>query len=363
MPTIQVHISSEEQSDQSYDILIGDGIIGQIGQTLKDNSVTRCLIISDASVDTHALNVIASIKDAGIECQALTIPSGESSKSLSQAEDLWEAMALHAVDRRTHIIAVGGGVTGDLVGFIAATFARGLPLWHIPTTLVAQVDSAIGGKTGINLDAGKNLVGCFWQPQGVFSDIQTLSTLPDREYRSGLAEVLKYGIILDEEFFGWLENHVAELLSRESSALMHAVTCSAALKAQVVEKDEREVTGLRAILNYGHTFAHAFEKAAGYGKLLHGEAVSIGMACAARLAHSLGRVGEDLVDRQNNLISQFQLPQSLPTLEASKDDLLTIMARDKKSLHGQLRFILPNRIGHVELIAHVDPNLVKSAMR
>ena len=363
MHTIKVHLTRDAQTDQSYDILIGDGIIGQIGQTLADNSVTRCLVISDASVDMHALNVIKSIQEVNVTCQALTIPSGESSKSLSQAGNIWEEMALQAIDRSTHIIAVGGGVVGDLAGFIAATFARGLPLWHIPTTLVAQVDSAIGGKTGINLDAGKNLVGCFWQPQGVFSDIQTLSTLPDREYRSGLAEVIKYGIILDEEFFGWLEDHTDELLSRESSALMHAVSRSSALKAHVVEKDEREVTGLRAILNYGHTFAHAFEKAAGYGTLLHGEAVSIGMACAARLAHSLDRVGEDMVCRQNTLISKFQLPQSLPSLDVSKDDLITIMARDKKSVHGQLRFILPNKIGHVEMIADIHPDLVKSAIQ
>jgi 3-dehydroquinate synthase len=233
----------------------------------------------------------------------------------------------------------------------------------VPTTLVAQVDSAIGGKTGINLAAGKNLVGAFWQPRGVFADIDTLATLPAREFISGFAEVVKYGMILDAPFFGWLEANTAALLAREPAALAHAVERSAALKADVVARDERELTGLRAILNYGHTFAHAYETAAGYGTLLHGEAVAIGMARAARLARDLGRVPTELVARQDRLLTALELPTAPPAGPGmAADRLLDIMARDKKTVAGRLRFVLPTRIGHVELVETVPPELVRRAL-
>jgi 3-dehydroquinate synthase len=362
VPTIKVHLSGDAAADRSYDIRIGAGVVGEIGAALARRSVSRAIVISDAAVEPHAAIVTASLNAAGIDTAALTVPSGERSKSLAEAGRLWEGLATQAVDRQTHVVAVGGGVVGDLAGFIAATFARGLPVWQVPTTLVAQVDSAIGGKTGINLEAGKNLVGCFWQPCGVFADIDTLATLPHREFTSGLAEVVKYGMILDAGFFAWLEGHAADLVARDPQALVHAVERSAALKARVVAADEREETGLRAVLNYGHTFAHAFETAAGYGTLLHGEAVSIGMVCAARLAERLGRIGSDVVARQDALVAACGLPRAVPTLTASTDDLLAIMARDKKSLAGQLRFILPDRIGHVELVADIDPGLVASVV-
>jgi len=233
----------------------------------------------------------------------------------------------------------------------------------VPTTLVAQVDSAIGGKTGINLDGGKNLVGAFWQPCGVFADVDALASLPRREFVSGFAEVVKYGMIFDPEFFGWLEGHAADLLARDPQAVTHAVERSAALKAAVVTADERETTGARAALNYGHTFAHAFETAAGYGRLLHGEAVAIGMACAARLAGVLGRIGADVVARQDRLLAAFGLPTDPDAAgPVSIDDLLPIMARDKKSSGGRLRFVLPDRIGRVELVADVEPDVVGRAL-
>jgi 3-dehydroquinate synthase len=267
------------------------------------------------------------------------------------------------VDRRTHVVAVGGGVIGDLAGFAAATFARGLALWHVPTTLVAQVDSAIGGKTGINLAGGKNLVGAFWQPRGVISDVDTLRTLPDREYLSGLAEVVKYGVILDENFFGWLEDHAADLVGRDATAVAHAVERSAAIKAGVVERDEREVSGLRAALNYGHTFGHAFETALGYGTLLHGEAVAIGMAKAARLAAAIGRIPIDLVTRQDRLLECLRLPRSTAGLAAlDPENLLEIMGRDKKTEGGRLRFVLPSRLGEVHLVDGVDPSIVRQIL-
>lgn len=362
MPSIHVHLPGTAVADRSYDILIGAGVIGEIGAAVARRSGRRALVISDAAVEAHAAAVASSLQAAGIASSAVVVPSGEASKSLAEAGRLWESLAAQAVDRQTHIVAVGGGVVGDLAGFIAATFARGLPVWQVPTTLVAQVDSAIGGKTGINLKSGKNLVGCFWQPCGVFADIDTLASLPDREFTSGLAEVVKYGMILDAEFFAWLEGHAKALVARDPQALVHAVERSAALKARVVAEDEQEQTGLRAVLNYGHTFAHAFETAAGYGTLLHGEAVSIGMACAARLAERLGRIGSDVMLRQDMLLAACGLPRDVPTFRASADDLLTIMARDKKSLGGRLRFILPDRIGHVELVADIDPDLVKSVL-
>lgn len=350
--------------DRSYTIVCGRGVLAGVGGQMAAAGVKRAVVVSDAAIaESHGQTVATSLAAAGIQALRLTVPAGESSKSIAEAARLWAALAEHAVDRSTHVVAVGGGVVGDLAGFVAATFARGIPVWQVPTTLVAQVDSAIGGKTGINLEAGKNLVGAFWQPSGVFSDIDTLATLPHREYVSGLAEVVKYGMIFDPAFFAWLEANAAGLLARQPETLEYAVERSAALKADVVERDEREVTGARAALNYGHTFAHAFETAAGYGRLLHGEAVAIGMNCAARLAADLGRIPAEVVSRQHDLLIALGLPVSSAdagTLDA--DALLAIMARDKKSLGGRLRFVLPQRIGLVELVGDIDESQVRRAL-
>jgi 3-dehydroquinate synthase len=263
-------------------------------------------------------------------------------------------------DRQSVVIAVGGGVVGDLAGFVAATFARGLAFFQVPTTLLAQVDSSVGGKTGINLPGAKNMVGAFWQPAGVLIDVQTLATLPDREFRAGLAEVVKYGVILDSEFFAYLEQHADEINRRDQTALMHIVARSCRLKADVVEADERETTGLRSVLNYGHTFCHALEAATGYETLLHGEAVAIGMHCAARLAERLGRVDETFVARQHALLTAFGLPVAVPDVEAS--ELVRFMRRDKKAVAGHLRFVLPTRIGHVELVDGVKADDVRKVL-
>ena len=342
--------------DRSYAIHVGSGILGQLGSLLAAAGSGRAVVIADvAVVEPHAATVVAGLEQAGLDANLLTVPSGEASKSLVEAGRLWESLAQLGIDRQTVVVAVGGGVVGDLAGFVAAGFARGIPCWQVPTTLVAQVDSAIGGKTGINLRAGKNLVGAFWQPRGVIADIDTLATLPNREFISGLAEVVKYGMILDADFFAWLEDNTTAVVTREPAAISHIVRRSAELKAFVVERDEREQTGLRACLNYGHTFAHAFETATGYGTLLHGEAVSLGMVAAARLAADLGRIDEAVATRQRRLLEQFGLPVVTDTLHGISDDtLLAIMARDKKALHGRLRFVLPDRIGQVELIKGVD---------
>jgi 3-dehydroquinate synthase len=338
---------------------VADGV----GPAVADAGGRRAVVVTDAAVaGSHADRVRQSLRAATVEAAVVPVPAGEPSTSVAAAERLWNAFAEMAVDRRTHVVAVGGGVVGDLAGFAAATFARGLPVWHVPTTLVAQVDSAIGGKTGINLTGGKNLVGAFWQPRGVFADIDTLATLPTREFVSGLAEVVKYGVILDPVFFGWLEESAAALTARDPAAVAHAVERSAAIKADVVSRDEHEISGLRAALNYGHTFAHAYETLAGYGTLLHGEAVAIGMARAARLAALLGRISEDLVARQDALLGRLGLPIAVPTGVGDVHGLLAVMARDKKSLGGRLRFVLPSRLGHVELVDGVPEPLVRQVL-
>ena len=363
MATIRVQLTGDA-TDRSYEIACGSGLIDSVGGRVAAAGGRRAVVIADAAVArSHAARVAGSLTAAGVMTTALEVPSGESSKGVTSAARLWAGLAELAVDRSTHIVAVGGGVVGDLAGFVAATFARGLPLWHVPTTLVAQVDSAIGGKTGLNLEAGKNLVGAFWQPRGVVADIDTLATLPDREYISGLAEVVKYGMILDASFFAWLEAHAGDLLAREPRAVGSAVERSARLKAQVVEQDEREITGLRAALNYGHTFGHAYETAAGYGTLLHGEAVAIGMARAARLAALLGRLDASVVTRQDTLLTNLRLPTDPAAAGAiAPATLIAIMGRDKKSLHGRLRFVLPDAIGRVELVDGVDPAAVERVL-
>ncbi|MFM8415084.1 MAG: 3-dehydroquinate synthase [Planctomycetota bacterium] len=367
MATIRVQLPGGGPAgspDRSYDIVCGSGLLEGVGRLLAAAGARRAVVITDAAVaDTHAASVADALRAAGVELAMLTVPSGEGSKSPASAARLWAELARLAVDRATHVVAVGGGVVGDLAGFVAATFARGLPVWQVPTTLVAQVDSAIGGKTGINLDEGKNLVGAFWQPRGVVADIATLATLPQREFVSGLAEVVKYGMILDTEFFGWLETHAPAVLARRPDELAHAVERSAALKARVVEQDELEISGLRAALNYGHTFGHAYETAAGYGRLLHGEAVAIGMARAARLAEILGRIPAEVVARQDALLGRFGLPTSPRAAgPIAADTLLEIMGRDKKALGGRLRFVLPDRIGRVELVGDIDPRVVTQVL-
>jgi 3-dehydroquinate synthase len=258
------------------------------------------------------------------------------------------------------VVAIGGGVVGDLAGFVAATFARGLDFYQVPTTLLAQVDSSVGGKVGVNLPGAKNMVGAFWQPRGVLVDVDVLQSLPDREYRAGLAEVVKYGVILDADFFAYLESHVDAINAKDPVALTHIVQRSCRLKADVVEQDERETTGLRAALNYGHTFAHAFEALGDYAELLHGEAVAAGMRCAARLAARLGRLDVATVERQDALLAALGLKLDPPAVDGQ--EMLRAMHRDKKATAGRLRFILPDRIGRVELVDDVPDDSVLAAL-
>jgi len=287
---------------------------------------------------------------------------GEQTKSLAQVEASYDRLIDFGADRRTLIVALGGGVIGDLAGFLAATYQRGILFLQVPTTLVAQVDSSVGGKVGVNHPRAKNLIGTFYQPVGVWIDTDVLVTLGERDYRSGLAEVVKYGVILDAEFFGWLEGHVDELRRRDRAVLGRVVARSCRLKADVVEKDEREVTGVREVLNYGHTFAHAIETVAGYDseRFRHGEAVAIGMVAASRLAESIGWVGPEVTQRQARLLAALELPTLVEGLEP--EALLEAMQRDKKARGGRLRFVLPRRIGAVETCGQVDRERVLAVL-
>jgi len=349
--------------DRSYEIDISRGNLPGIAAFIKQRRpCSHAVIITDSNVGPlFAQDVVQSLSAGGIRADLLTVPAGETSKSVTQIEQLWNELVRRNADRKTIVIALGGGVIGDLAGFVAASYARGLSFVQVPTTLLAQVDSSVGGKVGINLPAAKNIVGAFWQPAGVLIDLDVLQKLPEREFRSGLAEVVKYGVIMDAQFFAYLEQHADAISHRDAECLEHIVAQSCRLKAQVVADDEREETGRRAILNYGHTFCHAIEQVSGYGQFLHGEAVAIGMICAARLAADLTMVDSTVIERQLVLLRRLSLPVDLPPLD--ENDLLVAMQHDKKTENGKLRFILPRRIGNVEVITGVEEDRVRKVLR
>ena len=357
MPIVHVNLGP-----RSYDIEIGSGNLGAAVRFCDaEQEDAHAVIVTDTNVDElYSDSVADPLQEAGAQVDILSIEAGEQSKAPEVAEELWEQLLDQGADRKTVIVALGGGVVGDLAGFVAATFGRGLRFVQIPTTLLAQVDSSVGGKVGINLPGGKNMVGAFWQPRGVLIDVDVLETLPDREYRAGLAEVVKYGVIQDAEFFAYLEANVEPINARDATVLAHIVQRCCRLKADVVEQDEREETGLRTILNYGHTFCHAFEAATGYEQLLHGEGVAIGMMCAARLAERLGRVDAAFVARQRALLESFRLPLEVPDVDP--DELIELMYRDKKVERGRLRFVLPTRLGHVELVRDLAADDILAAL-
>jgi 3-dehydroquinate synthase len=351
-----------ELADRSYDIQIGTGNLDQVGPMVTERiQASHAVAITDENVrQPHADKVAESLADVDIDVDLVVVAPGEQTKSIDMANSLWQGMLEMGANRTSIIVAVGGGVIGDLAGFVAATFARGLRFFQVPTTLLAQVDSSVGGKVGINLPAAKNMVGSFLQPRGVLIDTETLQTLPQREYRAGLGEVVKYGVILDAVLFEYLEAHVEGLLNLEPEVIRHVVARCCRLKAEVVNQDELELSGLRAILNYGHTFAHAYEALTGYGELLHGEAVAIGMMTASRLAERLGRIDGELTARQQSLLEKLGLPVAPPELDPEK--ILETMMHDKKVAHGRLRFVLPDRLGHVELVDDVDTADVRAVL-
>jgi 3-dehydroquinate synthase len=353
--------------DRSYDILIESGCLPRLAAIVEPWGVRfgqgkpsrKAAIISDSNVRYAADIAARSLRDAGWACEVIELEPGEPTKRQEVISSIYDRLVAMQADRRTIVFAVGGGVIGDAAGFAAATYNRGLPFVQCPTTLLADVDSSVGGKVGINHPQAKNLIGAFHQPLGVVIDTDLLKTLPDREYRAGLAEVVKYGVILDADFFAWMESHIAELNARDPQALQHAIARSCRLKADVVEHDEYERTGLRAVLNYGHTFGHAFEALSGYGELLHGEGVAIGMVYASRLAEALGRIDASMTRRQVELLQALHLPTRLPVhLNWPTTEVIGRMRLDKKSEAGKLRFVLPTQMGHVELVDGVDETLV-----
>lgn len=348
---------------RSYYIAIAAGEGSGIASFVRAAVPRACLalVVVDANTAEHGGAVEKAIAAAGIRTALVAVPAGEESKSPAQLARIYDALYELGADRQSAVVAVGGGVVGDLAGFAAATYNRGLPLVMVPTTLLAMVDSSVGGKTGINLSKGKNLIGAFHQPAGVWINTTYLDTLPEREFRSGLAEVVKYGVILDAAFFAFLEVNAADILARKPELNEQIIARSCRLKSDIVEKDEREETGLRAALNYGHTFAHAFEAVGGYGAWLHGEAVATGMASAARLAHKRGMIGADLVERQDRILTAFGLPIA-PQPGWSTDELLAVMKRDKKTEAGRLRFVLPTRLGEVRLFADIPEELVRDVL-
>jgi 3-dehydroquinate synthase len=349
--------------ERSYPIQICSGKTDLLGHAIRAAipSISHAVVVIDESVaNTWGNDLCDQLSQADVRVSRIEIPSGESSKSIDQFDRLMRWMLDENCDRASVLVAVGGGVVGDLAGFAAASFTRGIRFVQIPTTLLAMVDSSVGGKTGINLPGAKNMVGAFWQPSTVLIDTDILATLDQKSFLSGLGEVVKYGVIEDAEFFQWLESNADRLVDRDPDALRHAIDVSCRCKAEVVGDDARESSGRRAILNYGHTFAHAIEATAGYGTLLHGEAVAVGMQMAAKLAVSLGMFESDSLLRQTEVIRKCELPITFSGADPA--EMLPVMMKDKKVEHGNLRFVLPTRIGSVELVSGVDEQLVMEAI-
>jgi 3-dehydroquinate synthase len=348
--------------ERTYDIEIGSGNLVGLSDFLRQRSKSEhALLITDSTVDELYADAAGDLLvEDGWEVNVLVVDPGETSKSTSSADDLWNALLAEGADRQSIVVALGGGVVGDLAGFVAATYARGLDFFQAPTTLLAQVDSSVGGKVGVNLPDAKNMVGAFWQPRGVLVDVNVLQSLPDREYRAGLAEVVKYGVILDAAFFEFLEHNVAANNRKHPDVLTQIDERSGRLKANVREQDERETTGVRSALNYGHTFAHAFEALGEYHAMLHGEAVAAGMRCAVRLAAALGRIDPAVVARQDALLEALHLKLDPPDVDPQ--EMIRAMYRDKKVSAGTLRFVLPDRLGHVDLVGDVAEKEVLAAL-
>jgi 3-dehydroquinate synthase len=318
----------------------------------------RCAVITDTNVGKKfAKAALASLAASGFAPLLITIAAGEKSKRVAMVEQCYDRLAAHRLERQSFIVALGGGVVGDLAGFVAASYLRGIPFIQVPTTLLAQVDSSVGGKTGVNLKAGKNLVGAFYQPRLVLCDLDTFKTLPRREYVSGLAEVIKYGIIYDAVLFAQLERNLPKLLERDPAMLATVVARCCEIKAEVVGEDETE-SGLRAILNFGHTIGHAIENSSGYGKFLHGEAISIGQVATAKLSHQVLGLPSGDVTRIEKLFVNAGLPVKFKANGALRKKLLTAMQLDKKVSGGEVKFVLATKIGRVKFGCKVPAELI-----
>jgi 3-dehydroquinate synthase len=348
---------------RSYEIRIGRGLLAELGRHCARLKLgRRCAIISDRNVaPKFARTAQRSLQRSGFDVVLITVPAGETAKRMKVVEQCYDALAKHRLERKSFIVALGGGVVGDLAGFVAATYLRGIAFVQVPTTLLADVDSSVGGKVGVNLKSGKNLVGAFHQPRLVLCDLDALRTLPMREYRAGLAEIIKYGIIYDAALFARLERDLPKLLKREPKTLTEIIARCCKIKADVVSQDETE-TGLRAILNFGHTIGHAVENISGYGKYLHGEAISIGQVAAAILsAATLGLSARD-VGRIRDLFLRAGLPAQIKLSAAQRKKLFAAMRLDKKVSAGEIKFVLAKKIGKVTWGHQVPETLVARAL-
>ncbi len=338
MQTLTVNLG-----DRSYPIHIGPGLLDRADLILPHLAQKRVFIVTNTTVGPLYLDRLSrTLADAGVRITSVVLPDGEAYKNLETLNLIFDALLTDRAERKTTLVALGGGVIGDITGFAAASYQRGVPFIQVPTTLLSQVDSSVGGKTGVNHPLGNNMIGAFWQPQLVLADTDSLNTLPDRELSAGMAEIIKYGLITDAGFFGWLEANIARLMTRDTAALTEAIYRSCDNKARVVAADEREA-GLRALLNLGHTFGHAIEAGMGYGNWLHGEAVAAGTMLACDLSCRMGLFTRADCDRAAALFKAANLPTVAPALDAA--EYLRHMGVDKKVEGGKLRFVLLRAIG------------------
>jgi 3-dehydroquinate synthase len=345
-----------ELADRTYPIHIGSGLIDQADLIRPHLISSGAVIVTNLTVGHYyQQRLFTTLQTAGAKPIVVTLPDGEAYKTADTLQLIYEALLQNRCDRKTTLFALGGGVIGDMCGYAAATYQRGVPFIQIPTTLLSQVDSSVGGKTGINHPLGKNMIGAFYQPKLVLADITTLNTLPERELSAGLAEVIKYGLLGDEKFFAWLEANIEKVLARDTEALTYAIKRSCEMKAEIVAADERE-SGQRAVLNLGHTFGHAIEAALGYGNWLHGEAVSAGMVLAAKLSNIMKLIPESDILRIEALLQHAKLPTKTPNISTEK--MLSLMQLDKKNQSGKIHFILLRRLGE----AYIEANVSQAAL-
>lgn len=347
--------------EKSYDIIIGYGIADEIISFVRTSGFSaKGLVITDSNIaPLYADKIKSTLQTAGLSVEIAVIPAGESSKSLAIAEDLYTKAIELGLDRKSPIFALGGGVVGDLAGFVAATYMRGVPFVQLPTSLLAQVDSSVGGKVAVNHSLGKNLIGAFYQPKAVFMDLEMMGSLPQREIYTGLGEIIKYGIIYDADFFKFLEDNQQAVLELEPDALTHMIARSCEIKALVVSQDEQEA-GLRRILNFGHTIAHTIEKETNYTRYNHGEAVAIGMIGAVDISRQLGFIDEMVALRVRKLIENLHLP--VTATGCTVDDMYADIFHDKKTVGGKVNWVLMTKIGEVVCKNDVPETVVRAAM-
>lgn len=355
-PTYNVHVNLAERS---YDILIGQDLLASTGKLAAELlKRKRCAVVTDSNVGPlYAQQVLDSLKQSGIEATLITVPAGETSKSMSAVEGICREMLRAGLDRKAFLIALGGGVIGDLAGFAASIFLRGIPFIQAPTTLLSQVDSSVGGKTGVNTPEGKNLLGTFAQPALVLADLDTLETLPQRVYHEGFAEIIKHAAIRDASMF-----EAITAVADGQGSLTDLVKRNVEIKARIVEQDEHETTGERALLNFGHTIGHAIEASAGYGELFHGEAISLGMVAAARLSSDLAGLPPAAVSQLTDLFKRFELPTQLPE-KINTEVILDHMKHDKKFSEGKIRFVLLRVLGDAFVSPDVTTDQITNAIK